>query len=194
MLGCAADESIPVNRFFAGVGRDGIDPGAAGRIAVPVRVDGKNFTELARIVNLFRLGVEDGADALAADGDHAIVLVRGFHHGESVFDGVRHGLLAVTVFAGGASIFENVPVLVIHGGDENRINILAIEDRAVVAGGGNAGILYRFLGGGVAAVVEIADSHALDAGHIERSLEVFASANAGADGGEADGVDGRNAA
>ena len=65
---------------------------------------------------------------------------------------------------------------------------------AVVAHGFDVGILHRFLGGGVAAVVKIADRDALNAGHIERRLEMFASANAGADGGEADGVAGRNPA
>ena len=180
--------------LFAGVGRNGIDPGAAGRIAIPVSVDGEDFAELAGIVNLFGLGVEHGTDALAADGDHAIVLVRGLHHGESVFDGVRHGLLAVDVFAGGAGIFEDVAMLVVHGGDEDGVDILAIEDGAIVAGGGDVGILDGFPRGGVAAVVEVADGDALNAGNLERSFEMFASANAGADGGEANGVAGSDRA
>jgi hypothetical protein len=52
------------------------------------------------------------------------------------------------------------------------------------------GILDGFAGGDVAAVIEIADRDALYAGNAERSFEMFASANAGADGGEADGVAG----
>ena len=120
--------------------------------------------------------------------------MRGFDHGESVFDGVRHGLLAVDVFAGGAGVFEDVAMLVVHGGDEDGVDVFAIEDGAIVAGGGDAGIFYGFLRGDVAAVIQVADSDALDAGHVERSLEVFASANAGADGGEAHGVAGRDRA
>src|SRR6201997_630891 len=81
-------------------------------------------------------------------------------------------------------------MLVVHGGDENGVDVFAIEDGAIVAAGGNAGIFYRFLRGGMAAVVEIADGDALNAGNFEGSLEVFASANAGADGGEANGVAG----
>jgi hypothetical protein len=46
----------------------------------------------------------------------------------------------------------------------------------------------------VAAVVKIAYRDTLDPGDIERSLQMFAPANAGADGGEADGVARRNAA
>ena len=169
-FGSVAEERVPVDGLFAGVGRNGIDPGAAGRIAVPVSVDGEDFAEFAGIVNLFGLGVEDGTDALAADRDHAIVFVRGLDHGESVFDGVRHGLLAVDVFAGGAGIFEDVAVLVVHGGDQDGVDILAIENGAIVAGGWDAGILDGFLRGGVAAVVEVADRDALDAGDARAKL------------------------
>src|SRR5206468_519562 len=123
------------------IGRDGIDPGAAGGIAIPVGIDGKDLAKLAGIVNLFGLGVEDRTDALAADLNHAIVFVRGLDHGESVFDGVRQGLLAIDVFAGGAGIFENVAMLVVHGGDEDGVNVFAIENGAIVAGGGDAGIV-----------------------------------------------------
>ena len=194
VLGGAVDECVPVDGLRAGVGRNGIDPGAAGRIAIPVSIDGSDFAELAGIVNLLGFGVEDRTDALAADCDHALVLVRGFDHGESVFDGVRHGLLAINIFAGGDSVFEDVAMLVVHGGDEDRVDVFAIENAAIVAHGFDVGILHRFAGGGVAAVVKIADADALDAGNVERSLEVFASANAGADGSEADSVAGRNAA
>jgi len=44
----------------------------------------------------------------------------------------------------------------------------------------------------VSAVIEVAHGDALNAGHVERGLEVFASANAGADGGETHGVAGRD--
>ena len=95
------------------------------------------------------------------------MLVRGFHHGESVFHGVRHRLLAVNVFAGGACVFENVTVLVVHGGNQDRVNVLAVENLAVVADGLDVRVLYGFLRGGVAAVVKIADRDALNAGNIE---------------------------
>jgi hypothetical protein len=91
-----------------------------------------------------------------------LVFVRGFDHGESVFDGVRHGLLAVNVFAGGAGVFENAAVVVVHGGDQDGVNIFAIEDGAIVAGGRDAGILDGFLRGDVAAVIEVTDRDALE--------------------------------
>ena len=117
--------------------------------------------------------------------------MRGFDHGEPVFDGVRHGLLAVHVFAGGAGVFEDAAVVVVHGGDDDGIDVFAVEDGAVVASGEDAGIPDGFAGGDVASVIEIADTDALDAGNAERGVKVFASANAGADGGEADSVAGR---
>ena len=107
---------------------------------------------------------------------------------------VRHRLFAVDVFAGGDSVFEDVAVLMVHGGDQDGVYIFAIKDRAVVAGRRDAGILDGFLRGDVTAVIEVAHGDALYAGHAERRLEVFASANAGADGSEAHGVAGRNRA
>src|SRR5579862_5651169 len=35
----AADESLPIDGLRAGVRRNGINPGAAGRVAVPIRID-----------------------------------------------------------------------------------------------------------------------------------------------------------
>ena len=193
-LGRVAEEGIPVDGLFTGVGRNGIDPGAAGRVAIPVSVDGEDFAQFAGIVNLFRFRVEHGTHALAADSDHAFMFLRGFDHGESVFDEMRHRLLAVDVFAGSAGVFEDVAVLVIHSGDEDGVDVFAVENGAVVAGSRDAGIFHRFLRGGVTAVVEVADGDALYAGNVKRGLEMFASANAGADGGEANGVAGRDRA
>src|SRR5262249_59872366 len=44
------------------------------------------------------------------------------------------------------------------------------------------------VGGGVAAVVEVANGDALNAGNREGSLKVLTSTNAGADGGKANGI------
>jgi hypothetical protein len=83
-----------------------------------------------------------------------------------------------------------VAVVVVHGGDQDGVDVFAIEDAAIVAGGGNAGILDGFLRGDVAAVIQVTDRDALDAGNTKRSLEMLASANAGADGSETDGIAG----
>jgi hypothetical protein len=63
--------------------------------------------------------------------------VRGFDHGEAVFHGVRHGLLAVHVFAGGAGVFEDAAVVVVHSGDDDGVDVFAVEDGAIVASDGD---------------------------------------------------------
>ena len=118
--------------------------------------------------------------------------MRGFDHGEAFFHGVRHGLFAVDVFAGGAGVFKNVAVLVVHHGDDDGVDIFAVENGAIVASGGNVGIADSFLRGDMAAVVKIADRDAFDSGNLRGSLQQFASANAGADAGEAHGIAGRD--
>src|SRR5581483_2333903 len=111
----------------------------------------------------------------------------------SIFYGVRHGFLAVNVFAGGAGVLEDVPVLVVHGSNQDRVNILPVKNPAIVADRVHVGVLDCFAGGGVTAVVEITHRDALDTRDIQRRLQMFASANAGADGGEAHGIAGRHA-
>ena len=120
--------------------------------------------------------------------------MRGLDHGKTVLHGVRHGLFAVNVFAGGAGVFKNVAVLVVHHGDDDGVDIFAVEDRAIVAGGGNAGIADGFLRSNVAAVVQIADRYAFNPGNLRGSLQQFTSANAGADAGKAHGIAGRDGA
>src|SRR5712671_5726934 len=73
----AIEESVPVNRLFACIRRNGVNPGAAGAVAVPESFDGRDFSQLAGVVDLFGFGVEDRADALAAHLDHALVLLGG---------------------------------------------------------------------------------------------------------------------
>src|SRR5580693_3038073 len=82
-LGRAAKKRGPVDRFLTGVWRDGINPGPAGAVAVPIRLDRGHLAELARVVDLFGFGIKNRANALAADLDDAIGLVRGFDHRET---------------------------------------------------------------------------------------------------------------
>jgi len=107
---------------------------------------------------------------------------------------MRHRLLAIDVFAGGTGILKDLEMVVIHGGDQDGVDVFAVENRTIVAGGGDAWIVYGFARSRVTAVVEIAYRDALNARNRERCLKVLASANAGADRGEAHGVAGRNRA
>src|ERR1700722_2504700 len=105
---------------------------------------------------------------------------------------MRHGLFAVDVFAGGAGVFEDVAMLVVGDGDNNGIDVFAIEDGAIFAGDVDAGVTDSLAGGGVAAVVEIAGSDAFHSGDESGGLEKFTSAHASSDGSKANGITGRD--
>ena len=57
-----------------------------------------------------------------------------------------HGLLAVNVFAGGTGIFENSAMVVVGDGDDDGVDIFAVENLAVVAGAGDI-LVYGFATG-----------------------------------------------
>ena len=61
-------------------------------------------------------------------------------------------------------------MLVVHGGDEDGVDVFAVENGAIVARGRDAGILDGFLGGDMAAVIQITNPDALDAGDAEGSF------------------------
>src|SRR5580658_361528 len=46
-LGSAAEKRVPVDRLLTRVGRNGINPSAAGAVAVPIGLDGGDLAELA---------------------------------------------------------------------------------------------------------------------------------------------------
>ncbi len=93
--------------------------------------------ELAGGVNLARLLVKNGTDALAADLQDAVVLLRGGDHGEAVVNRVGERLLAIDVFARGAGVHHDPAMLVVGDGDDDGVHVFAIEDLFVVARCGN---------------------------------------------------------
>src|SRR5438309_8875204 len=84
-LGRTVQERIPVNGLFTGIRRNGIYPGAARRIAVPMGLNVTDVAEPAGVVNLLGLRVDDGRHTLAADLHDAVGFLRSFYHGEAVF-------------------------------------------------------------------------------------------------------------
>src|SRR5437667_4865450 len=110
-FGRAIEECIPVNSLLARVRRNGIDPGSARRIAVPMGLDMTHLAELARIINFLSLGINNGADPLASHLHDAVALLRSIDHRESIFYGMRHRLFAIDIFAGSASVYENFAML-----------------------------------------------------------------------------------
>src|SRR5581483_2400521 len=185
----AIQECIPVDRLLTGVRRDGINPGATGRIAVPIGNDVEYLSQFSGIVYFFCLRVENRTHALTPHLYDAAVLLRSCHDGEAILDSVRHRLLAIHVLAGRAGILYYLAVLMIRNGDDDRVNILAVQNLLVVAGGGD-NLLYRLLRRLVTRVIQVANCHAFNARHQERRLQQFTAAHAGADGCEAHRVTG----
>ena len=62
-------------------------------------------------------------------------LARGLEHGLPLGDGVGKGLLHIDVLAGLAGVNEGGRVLVLAGGDIDRVDILAVQDAAVIERG-----------------------------------------------------------
>ncbi len=75
---------------------------------------------------------------------------------------MRQRLLAIHVLARGAGVDDHLPMLVIGNRDDDRIDILAVENLLVIAGRGD-GLADRLLGGDVAAIPQIANPDALNA-------------------------------
>src|SRR5580693_8459904 len=71
-LGRAHEEFIPVDGLLTGVGRDGIDPGAAWRVAIRRTFDEEHIPEGTGCEEFSRLLIDDGTYALAPHLQDAI--------------------------------------------------------------------------------------------------------------------------
>ena len=145
----AVQKSVPINGLFAGVRGDGIDPSAAGVVAVRIRFDHENAAELSRVENFFGFGIKDGTNALAANLQDAIPLLHRVHHGKAIFHGVGHRFFAVDVLAGSTGVHNHFAMLVVHGGDNDGVHIFTVQNASIVARGGN--VLFDCFARGVVA-------------------------------------------
>ncbi len=136
---------------------------------------------------LLGLGVEDGADALAADLEDAIGGARGVDDLRPIGVEVDHRLFEVDVLARVHGVDGSLLVPVIGRGDEDGVDVLAGEDLAVVAGGEEVRA-PQLLRVGEAAVVAIGDGDELDAGNLQGEARVALALDAGADQGKLDVV------
>lgn len=97
---------------------------------------------------------------------------------------VRHGLLAVDVFAGVDAIENDAAMLEVGDCNDDGVNVFAIEQLAVVAGSGDVGT--PGLDSGFAMqVTEVGCSDADSIGKFALGAKQIAAANACADGSEA---------
>ena len=188
-FGGGAEEARPVAGFGTGVEGDGVVPGADGGVAIPVGGDHVEFADGSGGEELFCLGVDDGADALAADLDDAVGGVSGCDDLGAVRVDVDHGLFEVDVFACAHGVDGGLLVPMVGCGDDDGVDVFAGEDLAVVAGGEE--IVPRraapeLFGAGEAAVVAVGYGYEFDAWDAERGGGVALALDACADESELD--------
>ena len=173
-----------------GIQRDGVVPGADGRVAVPVGADHVELADDAGGKQFLGLGVDDGADALAADLNDAIGGARGLDDLRPIGVDVDHRLLEVDVLAGLHRIDGGRLVPVVGRRDQDGIDILARENLAVVAGGEDVRP-PELLAVGQAAVIAIGHGDEFDSRNLYRDAGIVLALDAGADQRELDVVIGR---
>src|SRR5438105_142234 len=142
-FGRTIQKSIPINRLFAGVRGNRVDPSAARAVAVRIRLDHANVAKLPRVEDFLGFCVEDTANSLAANLQDAICLLHCVYHGKSIFHGVRHRFFAIDVFSCGTGIHNHPAMLVVHCCDNDGVNILAVQNSSVVTRGRDV-LLDRF--------------------------------------------------
>ncbi len=186
-LGRVTQEAFPVDRLRAGVRRNRIDPGTAGVVPVHPAIDGRDVAQSPALNNLPRFGKDNVAPPLAAHLHPAVVLFHRVDNLEAFLDLVRHRLFAINVLAGCAGVFHDLGVPVVHGGHNDKVDVLAVKNSTVVFGGVEllAGVL---LGGNQPAVVKVGDGHHLNPGGAKRGGQVITTPNSCADGSKSEPV------
>ena len=152
-----------------------------------------NLAELARANDVKGLLELRHAALLRAHLHDARVLVLGLDHGGPFAGVVREGLFDVDILAGGAGVDRNGRVPVIGSGDEDRVDIAAVQDGAVILGG-EGFAADRFLACGDVLVPHVAKSDDLHAGDSLQGPQQLPAATANADQRHADRVVGRERA
>ena len=128
---------VPVDRLFVCVWWDGVDPSAAGGVAVRIRLNHEHVTEPSRVKNILGFRVKDRTDPLAANLDDAISPLRRIDHGKSIFHRMGHRFFAIDVLAGRTGIGNHLAMLVVCRRDDDGVDILAVQNFPIIACGWN---------------------------------------------------------
>ena len=115
---------------------------------------------------LLDLVVEDRAGVLAADLEDGLGLLLGGDDVRPFVDAADHRLLAVDGLAGLHGVDRHPGVPVVGNADQDRVDVLAGEDLAIVDIGLDL-VAEDFLGMGAPAFVQVGGGDQLDAGDLE---------------------------
>lgn len=181
----------PVAGFDRSVKRNGIVPCADGGVAIPTGGDHVELADGTGGEQLLCLGVDDGADTLAANLKDAVRGANCIDNLRPIGVEVNHWLFEVDVLACLHGVDCGLLVPVIGCGDENGVDIFARKNLTVIASceeivPGRA--TPQLPGVGEAAVVAVGHGDQFDTGNLQRGASVSLALDAGADEGELDGV------
>src|SRR5208337_4964724 len=150
---------------------DGVIPGADCRVAVPPGADGGDLAKAARLYDLLRLFVNQGADALAADLNNALRLFRCGDDLRALRMGMDHGLFAVDVLARIQGVNGCLFVPVVRSSYQDGVHVRTGENLIVIARGENR-VSPQLLAARKAAIVTIRHCHQFHPRHLESRRSV----------------------
>src|SRR5260370_6848367 len=94
-----SEKARPIAGFGGGVKGNGVVPGAEGGVPIPIGTDHVELADSAGGEQLFCLGVDDGADTLAADLKDAVRGADGIDNLRTIGVDVNHRLFAIDILA-----------------------------------------------------------------------------------------------
>src|ERR1700733_13960516 len=157
-------KGFPVDRCFRSIWWNRVFPSASGRVAIGIAFNRIYLPKPSRVVDLFALGEEDRTHPLGAGLHDALVPMRRINDREAFLNLMSQGLFTINVLSGGTRIFHDPAMLMVRGGNQDRIHILPVQDRAIVAR--NRDIFLQVLSRRLlSAVIKIADRDALHSGN-----------------------------
>ena len=185
-----AEERLPHDVFGRHVGIDGIGPlrFSVRRVAVHVGVNHGDLAHQLGLEKAERVGELSGRGPLVPDLHDALfagVLVRRAH-ALGVVHRERHGLFLVDVLAGIERGGEAFGVQMLRGGDQYGIDILVLQQAAIVKVGFGVGrnAFHVFQAAGV----DVGRADAFGVGAGDRLAENLGAAGAGSDDADADAL------
>src|SRR5690606_24921217 len=119
-----AEKAIPVHRLRAGVGRNRVLPRSNCGVPVVPRLDEVDRPDRAAGEQLLCFGVDDGADPLTADLQHATGFLLDLDYLMALRHLLDHRLLEVDVLARVHGVDRYAGMPVVGYGDDDRVHVL----------------------------------------------------------------------
>ena len=188
LVGGVPDEVLPGD--LSGIDTERPAPKSGRPTSVPAQVDLEHLTDPSRLDQLARLLNVGHAPLLHADLNDLPVPILSVDDGRTLGEIMSQRFLDIDILAGFTGIDRHRHVPVVRAGDQDGVDVLAVEDLAIVFGGECLGIrqLFRFVQVGV---VHVADSRDPDSGNLGQGLHEVHAPPARTQAGDVERVVGR---